>query len=190
MKDGLFSPAAEDLAGDASVLNLYEIFLGREPESSFVIQEAKFQSIRSLFRSFVQSEEFVEEVVWPIQEHRRIRHELMSPGPTPWQCMWIASFLSLSPADDERIRIAKSWPDFFEELLRVVGNVPVTEELEAAGNVDQESASEHTHTTSTAKFSSAGAQVYWRMLERIAIIEEQVNELKLILAEMTRSCEV
>lgn len=186
MKDELFAAAALEPAGD-NVVHLYEILLGRDPENSFVIEEARSQQLNNLFRSFVGSTEFLDEVVKPFFDGRPLRHEFMAPRPTPEQCSWIASLLELQPSDEQSIRFAGSWSAFFEGLLAVLGLSP-ERETEDAGNVSgAKSITESVHP----KPSGVAVKLaISRMQEKIAEMEADLEELKEVLAEMSNALEV
>jgi hypothetical protein len=121
MEQSLFSEAAQELARKVYVLMLYQTLLGRDPENSFVIEEARTQPLRALFRGFVESSEFTDAVIRPIRDGGRLRHDLAAPGPTRQQRDWIASLLVLDPHDENAIRSATTWRGFFEALMRTPG---------------------------------------------------------------------
>jgi hypothetical protein len=124
VKPESFSKSSCNQASGLSVLLLYEILLGRDPESSFVIEEAKTQPIRALFQSFVESPEFRHAVVQPMQTGSRLRHECAAPGPTSQQCRWILSLLAMDSNSADAMSAAKDWRQFFDILLRFCGFWP------------------------------------------------------------------
>jgi hypothetical protein len=113
----VFSEFADKPCTTWSAIALHELLHGRNPETSFVIESAKSKSIRSLFTSIVKSDEFRAQVLLPFQEGRRLRHELTSPSPTPYQCSWIASLLSLAPCEEQNVRQATSWVELFASMF-------------------------------------------------------------------------
>ena len=66
-EESLFADTATRLAADHDVLMCYQLLLGRNPENSHVIQEAKTQPIRSILGSFLRSGEFAKHVSGPFQ---------------------------------------------------------------------------------------------------------------------------
>jgi hypothetical protein len=117
IQEFIFSAKAKEWAGSVPTTTLYQVLLGRDPENSHVIDEAKTQPIEAVFLSFVRSAEFAEFVVTPLRAGARLRHELSAPAPDSAQLHWLASLLVLPTAQHEAICGATSWPRFFEALL-------------------------------------------------------------------------
>jgi hypothetical protein len=113
----IYTDRAQGLSSDVTTVGLYHILLGRDPENSFVIEEAKSQPIAELMKSFLASTEFTSFVRTPIREGQRLRHDLMAPAPTPAQIAWVTSLIVLPPAQQRAISAAPSWREFFISLL-------------------------------------------------------------------------
>src|ERR1700720_685492 len=90
-----FSPSSERLAGDYDVLMGYQIFLGRNPESSFVIQEKKSQPIKEMVRRFLASQEFRDLVAQPLARGATLVHSVLGMVLSSEHICWLEDFVSL-----------------------------------------------------------------------------------------------
>jgi hypothetical protein len=119
-----FTPASEQLASDTDVLMCYGVLLGRDPENSFVIQEATTQPVRTLLRSFINSDEFRDATLEPFRNRTRLRHETHSVVPGSEQIAWLLDQIGLDDARAGRLQAAKTWRDLFEVLFSMPGFLP------------------------------------------------------------------
>jgi len=114
-----FSFQSDQPANDFDVLMGYQVFLGRNPENSGVIADAKAGTVLNFLRACLTSNEFRDNVFLPLTENRTIRHEQSTPGPNAGQRNWIQRQIELD--DDARIGFqnVRTWREFFEILSRL-----------------------------------------------------------------------
>ncbi len=117
LQEFAFTEKAALFSTSMATITLYQVLLGRDPENSHVIEEAKAQRIDSLFQSFLRSAEFADFVIAPMKRGERLRHELTGPAPNSVQREWLTSLLVLPPARRESINTATSWREMFRALL-------------------------------------------------------------------------
>jgi ADP-heptose:LPS heptosyltransferase/GT2 family glycosyltransferase len=116
-----FHAAAEQPCSDLDVLMGYQLFLGRDPENSFVISEAKNSPVRGFLRGLLSSGEFQNAVTSPLLRGQAMPHERMAAGPTPQQAEWLLSRLVVDAASAARLRTAQSWQGFWQALATLPG---------------------------------------------------------------------
>ncbi len=98
----------------------YQIFLGRDPENSFVIADAKANSLRGFLHGLVTSAECQGAVMTPLLTTRKLPHERSSPGPTEEHIAWLLGLYDAPDAFAEAVRGAATW----RELWRVLAALP------------------------------------------------------------------
>jgi ADP-heptose:LPS heptosyltransferase/GT2 family glycosyltransferase len=116
-----FHPGAEHPGSDLDVLMGYQLFLGRDPENSFVIREAKVSPVRGVLRGLLSSGEFQNAVASPLLRGQPMPHERLSPGPSPQQVNWLLSHLVVDAGSALRLREAVSWQGFWQILATTPG---------------------------------------------------------------------
>jgi hypothetical protein len=111
-----FSPNSERLSSDYDVLLGYQIFLGRNPENSFVIQYKKSQPIQEMVRGFLASQEFWDLVARPLAEGAGLIHSAFGTVMAPEHISWIEDLVNLP--EDQRATLARavSWSELFGVL--------------------------------------------------------------------------
>ena len=111
-----FSPNSERLSSDYDVLLGYQIFLGRNPENSFVIQYKKSQPIQEMVRGFLASQEFWDLVARPLAEGADLIHSTFGTDMAPEHISWIEDLVNLP--EDQRAALARaiSWRELFRVL--------------------------------------------------------------------------
>ena len=116
-----FTEAAKAGGTDFDVLMGYQLLLGRDPENSFVIADAKTSPVGAFIRALLGSGEFQSAVVEPIRSGRRLPHEAASAAPSKRQRDWLFRHISLPPDAEIMLRTAPSWRDWMRVLLSVPG---------------------------------------------------------------------
>jgi hypothetical protein len=114
-----FSPSSERLSSDYDVLLGYQIFLGRNPESSFVIQDKKSQPIKEMVRGLFASQEFRDSVARPLAKDADLIHSALGMVLGPEHISWIEDLVILP--DDQRAALerAVSWREVFGTLSAI-----------------------------------------------------------------------
>lgn len=116
-----FQPAADLACGDRDVLTGYQLFLGRDPENSFVIADNKANSVRGFITGVLASTEFHGAVLAPMQRGQAMPHERTSLGPTPEQAAWLTGLLAMPASVAQSLLAAKDWRGFFTSLSATPG---------------------------------------------------------------------
>ncbi len=116
-----FHPAADERGSDLDVLMGYQMFLGRDPENSFVILDSKASPVRNFVRGLLSSGEFQNAVVTPLLRGQPMPHERMAAGPSPQQVRWLLSHLALDEARAQSLAEAVSWQGFWQVLATTPG---------------------------------------------------------------------
>ncbi len=116
-----FLPAADAPGTDRDVLIGYQIFLGRDPENSFVIANARASPVHAMVRGWITSEEFTSAVLGPLDAGRPLPHEQASAGPDPQQTAWLMRHLALDAIGHAGVRDAATWRDLLHVLVGLPG---------------------------------------------------------------------
>ncbi len=116
-----FADTVSRLASDHDVLMCYQLLLGRDPEDSFVIQEAKTQQLRWIFDGFVRSAEFADRVSRPFAQGEPLAHDAESLGPSAEQLAWLKQTLKLNRKAASAVTAARSWRALFAVLFTLPG---------------------------------------------------------------------
>ena len=122
-----FADTAANLASDHDVLMCYQLLLGRDPENSHVIQEAKTQRLTSIFEAFVRSGEFANKVTRPFNQGEPLGHDAESLGPSTEQLVWLTHKLQLTRRAASAVKAARSWRALFAVLFTVPGFTPAAQ---------------------------------------------------------------
>ncbi len=139
-----FTKAADAGGTDRDVLMGYQIFLGRDPENSFVISDAKTSPVRGFVRGLVASGEFQSAVATPLQRGQRLPHDRVGPAPAPEHIAWIAEMIALDEATVRALAGSADWNAFWRILATVPGMKlsPRAPDQSAHGNVAAHAADE------------------------------------------------
>ena len=97
-----FAPATNAPGSDRDVLMGYQIFLGRDPENSHVMMEAKASPLRGFISGLMLSGEFESSVLQPLARRQPMPHERSGAGPAQEQTDWLNTILTLPPAPVRR----------------------------------------------------------------------------------------
>ena len=92
-----FTPAAAAHGNDRDILLGYQMFLGRDPENSFVINEAKSSPLRGFLSGLILSGEFETAVLQKLARRAAMPHERTAVGPSPDQLEWLHGLIALPP---------------------------------------------------------------------------------------------
>ncbi len=95
----------------------YEVLLGRELETRVVIAEREAWPAVEIARSIVESPEFQDNVLRPLQRDEPFRPGLYPGGPTLRQRFWAADQLFVSAPSAAQLISASGWRDFLTVLL-------------------------------------------------------------------------
>jgi ADP-heptose:LPS heptosyltransferase/glycosyltransferase involved in cell wall biosynthesis len=116
-----FLPAADTPGTDRDVLIGYQIFLGRDPENSFVIANARASPVHAMVRGWITSEEFTSAVLGPLDAGRPLPHEQASAGPDAGQTDWLQRHFALDAISHAGVRDAATWRDLLQVLVGLPG---------------------------------------------------------------------
>jgi ADP-heptose:LPS heptosyltransferase/GT2 family glycosyltransferase len=115
-KNPVFTEAAVKPGTDEDVLLGYQLLLGRDPENSQVITDAKSSPVRNFIAACLNSTEFHSEALLPMMQGRRLRHELSGAGPSARQLAWITRMIAFPEVDRAKLVPGLTWADFFTHL--------------------------------------------------------------------------
>ena len=116
-----FHPGADAQGTDLDILMGYQIFLGRDPENSFVIREAKASPVRGFVRGLLASGEFQRAVATPLLRGQAMPHDQMAVDPSPEQIAWLLSHIVLDAATAANLSAASGWRGFWQVLATTPG---------------------------------------------------------------------
>lgn len=116
-----FSVEAAQPGSDLDVLMGYQVLLGRDPENSQVILDAKSSPVGVFMRACLGSGEFRDHVLQPLSSGRPIRHEAETAGPSAQQRAWLARQILLSSEERAALYGLRSWRALFTLLSRLDG---------------------------------------------------------------------
>jgi ADP-heptose:LPS heptosyltransferase/GT2 family glycosyltransferase len=114
-----FAPSTNAPGSDRDVLMGYQIFLGRDPENSHVMVEAKASPLRGFINGLILSGEFESSVLQPLARRQPMPHERSGAGPAPEQIEWLNTILTLPPGLSGDV--ALDWRGFWTAMLAVPG---------------------------------------------------------------------
>ncbi len=106
---------------DYDIVMLYQLFLGRNPESSHVIMEHRSKTLAAAFRTFLTSDEFRAGTVAPARLGQPVHRHDTEPVPTTDQLDWLFEHVLFDEDDRLALRAATSWESFFAYLLALDG---------------------------------------------------------------------
>jgi ADP-heptose:LPS heptosyltransferase/GT2 family glycosyltransferase len=119
---GLGYTRAADAGGtDLDVLLGYQILLGRDPENSFVIADAKSSPVGAFIRALVSSGEFQSSVLDRMESGRPLPHETATIAPTRQHLDWLFRFVTVPSYAETMLRSAPTWRHFLRVFLAVPG---------------------------------------------------------------------
>jgi len=101
---------------DRDILFGYQVFLGRDPENSFVIAEAKAGPLAGFLRGLLGSGEFQNAVGQPLLRGATMPHERSASGPSTEQVDWLLERLVLPRDIVANLRAAHDWRLFWTVL--------------------------------------------------------------------------
>jgi ADP-heptose:LPS heptosyltransferase/GT2 family glycosyltransferase len=116
-----FTALADAGGTDFDVLMGYQMFLGRDPESSFVIADAKSSPVGAFIRALLGSGEFQSAVVDRLAAGRPLPHEAASSGPSREQLDWLFRQIVLPPRAELALRGRQDWRDWLRMFISVPG---------------------------------------------------------------------
>ena len=116
-----FTPAADAGGTDRDVLLGYQVFLGRDPESSFVIADAKSSPVGAFIRALMGSGEFQSVVLDRLAAGRPLPHEAACRSPTPEQLDWLFRLVRVPRRAEDVLRAAPSWAEWLRTLVAIPG---------------------------------------------------------------------
>jgi hypothetical protein len=119
MKVANFSSASERLASEYDVLMGYQIFLGRNPENSFVIKDKKARPIKEMVRGFLASPEFQDLVGQPLVRGAKLIHSDLGMALGPEHITWIQDLVTLPEDRRAALERAVSWRELFGILSAI-----------------------------------------------------------------------
>jgi ADP-heptose:LPS heptosyltransferase/GT2 family glycosyltransferase len=116
-----FTRAADAGGTDLDVLMGYQIFLGRDPESSFVIADAKTSPVGAFIRALMASGEFQSSVLDRLASGRPLPHEAGASGPSAEQVAWLFRHVRVPVQAEAELRAAPDWRAWLSVLVAQPG---------------------------------------------------------------------
>ena len=116
-----FTRVADAGGTDRDVLMGYQLFLGRDPESSFVIADAKNSPVGAFVRALMGSGEFQSAVLDKLAAGRPVPHESFSAAPSAEQLDWLFGLLAVPSRAEGVLRAATSWAEWLRTLVAIPG---------------------------------------------------------------------
>ncbi len=116
-----FTAAADAGGTDRDVLMGYQLFLGRDPESSFVIADARNSPVGAFIRALMGSGEFQSAVLDRLAAGRKLPHEAFAQAPSPEQLDWLFGLLHVPPRAEAVLRAATGWAEWLRTLVAIPG---------------------------------------------------------------------
>jgi ADP-heptose:LPS heptosyltransferase len=116
-----FHPAADARGTDHDILLGYQIFLGRDPENSFVIRDARASPRRGFVHGLLGSAEFQAAVAARLLRGERLPADRAGATLAPVHVNWIAEILVLEPATEAALAAAADWTGFWRVLATTPG---------------------------------------------------------------------
>lgn len=114
-----FSSGADRPAEDYDVLMGYQIFLGRDPENSHVIQIKKHLPLRLMVQEFLTSTEFRDLVAGPLAQAAALPHESSGLVLVPEHTAWLTELIAVSESAAQQIADTRSWRSLFGLLAGI-----------------------------------------------------------------------
>jgi ADP-heptose:LPS heptosyltransferase/GT2 family glycosyltransferase len=119
-----YTRAADSGGTDLDVLMGYQVLLGRDPENSFVIADAKSSPVGAFIRALISSGEFQSSVLDRLESGRPLPHETAAIAPSRAQLDWLFRFVTVPIYVETMLRSAPSWRDFLR-VFRAVPGMPL-----------------------------------------------------------------
>ena len=119
-----FGSGADRLSTAYDVLLGYQIFLGRDPESSFVIHEKTGKPVSELVLDFVSCPEFEGHLSRSLNESAAAGRADSTSEPTREHIVWLQSVLSLSEEQSRLLNQATTWRELLGMLAPELGVAP------------------------------------------------------------------
>jgi ADP-heptose:LPS heptosyltransferase/GT2 family glycosyltransferase len=116
-----YTRAADAGGTDFDVLMGYQLLLGRDPENSFVIADAKSSPVGAFIRALISSGEFQSSVIDRLESGRPMPHETAAIAPSRQQLDWLFRFITVPTYAETMLRSAPTWRHFLRVLLAVPG---------------------------------------------------------------------
>ncbi len=98
---------------DRDILFGYQVFLGRDPENSFVITDAKAGKLAGFLRGLMGSGEFQNAVAQPLLRGATMPHERSASGPSTEQVDWLLERMVLPREIAASLRESRDWRVFW-----------------------------------------------------------------------------
>jgi ADP-heptose:LPS heptosyltransferase/GT2 family glycosyltransferase len=114
-----YATVTEKPGTDRDILFGYQIFLGRDPENSFVIADGKSNSLRGFLHGLITSAECHGAVFTPLLNARALPHDRLAPGPAAEQIAWLLHVYEGDAAFAEAVRAAATWRDLWRALAAI-----------------------------------------------------------------------
>jgi ADP-heptose:LPS heptosyltransferase/GT2 family glycosyltransferase len=122
----------------------YQIFLGRDPENSFVIADARSSPVGAFIRALMSSGEFQSAVLDRLAHGRPLPHESATVAPAPEQLDWLFGLLRVPARAETVLRSATSWAEWMRTLVAIPGfpSAPMRDTARPANSPDARAAGE------------------------------------------------
>jgi ADP-heptose:LPS heptosyltransferase/GT2 family glycosyltransferase len=135
-----FLPAADQPNSDADILKGYQVFLGRDPENSFVINQARGSTVRAFIRGLLTSAEFRGGVAGAITRFMPMPHDRTLGAPDPSHADWLARLLVMPEPVRTELQSAATWRDFWRALAGLKVIAGALSQVPAAAEAQEEAA--------------------------------------------------
>ncbi len=116
-----FTKASENEGTDTDILMGYRVFLGRDPENAFVIEDARSSPVGAFIRALMVSDEFRGSVLDNLSAGTALPHESAGDGPCQAQLDWLFGLLRVPHAAEAALRHPAGWAAWFRTLTAVPG---------------------------------------------------------------------
>jgi len=126
-----FHPAPPGPLTDYDVVMAFGIFLGRDPESSSVIDYHRAQTFPNIMAGCLASTEFLEGTILPMRSRQQLRRNDCRSRPSEEQIDWLAGHLMFTPDERGALADAPDWSSFFH-ALHLIGGVDLLKDVPPA----------------------------------------------------------
>jgi ADP-heptose:LPS heptosyltransferase/GT2 family glycosyltransferase len=116
-----FASHTGDPSTDRDILIGYQLFLGRDPENSHVILEAKSSPLRGFVEGLMRSGEFQASVLEALARRQPMPHDRNGIGPAPEQIAWLNGVVTLPATLASPVADRLDWREFWTAMIAVPG---------------------------------------------------------------------
>jgi GT2 family glycosyltransferase len=126
-----FHPEPPGPLTDYDVVMAFGVFLGRDPESSSVIDYHRSQSFPNIMAGCLASSEFHEGTILPMQSRQPPQRNDCRSRPSDEQIDWLSGHVMFTEAERDSLAAAPDWGGFFH-ALHLIGGVDLLKDVPPA----------------------------------------------------------